>query len=394
MPQAAAVSAIMKALPSTLGRTMLVHHQLTPSAICSSCSEFFSARNAKLSSCWLPSPSGGAAITQRLRFYRSTTSRRRGECGVGVESSPNSFSERKDYFRPIDVKCVQQQSGGGHGGFGWQPQQTGRENINLGGARRLWISTPLQMGRRSAKIATKKGAQDKKKAKLYGRIGKQIVAAVKGGGPNPVSNVALAALLQTAKDYNIPKDIIDRNIKKASDKNQQDFEELTYEVYGFGGVGIVLEVLTDNNNRAAANVRDVVKKSGGKMAEKGSVLYNFKRAGVIAVKSSAEATGDDIMLAAMDAGAEDVLEPSEDDEDDEDGAGEKYYKILTPVDEFWTVTQKLKEAGLPVDTDNSGLELFPTAMIKPDDEAEELNRVMMEKLLDLDDVDAVSSTQG
>lgn len=275
---------------------------------------------------------------------------------------------------------------------------------NGGAARKLWIATPLQMGRRSAKIATKKGAQDKKKAKLYGRIGKQIVAAVKGGGPNPVSNLALAALLQTAKDYNIPKDIVDRNIKKASDKNQQDFEELTYEVYGFGGVGIVLEVLTDNHNRAAASVREVVKKGGGKMAEKGSVLFNFKRAGVILVKSSTSGTGgggvtgDDILLAAMDAGAEDVLDPAaaaeEEDEEDEDSGGEKYFKVLTAVDQFWSVTQKLKEAGLPVDTDNSGLELFPVATVKPDDEAEELNRVMIEKLLDLDDVDAVSSTQG
>lgn len=258
-------------------------------------------------------------------------------------------------------------------------------------SRHIWILPPAQMGRRSSKIATKKGAQDKKKAKLYGKMGKQIVKVVKAGGPNPAANAALAQLIQQAKDTDVPKDIIDRNIKKATDKDQQDFVELTYEVYGYGGVGLVLEVLTDNHNRAASTIRDVVKKNGAKMADSGSVLFNFKSAGVIYVKAD-KVEADDLLLAAMDAGAEDVVEPSSDDEDDEED-DEKYFKVLTPVDQFATVRAGLQEAGVPFDADSSGLELIPVAEIEADDEAMDLNKILIEKLLDLDDVDAVYSNQ-
>ncbi|KAG6547593.1 hypothetical protein Mapa_011042 [Marchantia paleacea] len=271
-----------------------------------------------------------------------------------------------------------------------EPGHASRGLWQHSGSRKLWTTSPLQMGRRSAKIATRKGAQNRKKAKLYGKIGKQIAAVVKEGGPNPTGNAALAVLLQTAKQYDVPKEIIDRNIKKASDKSQADFVDMTYEVYGLGGVGLVLEVLTDNNNRAAANIRDVVKKGGGKMADPGSVLFNFKRTGVIYVKTG-DISSDDLLLAAMDAGAEDVLEPEvEEDEDDEET---RYYKVLTPVEQFFTVSQQLKEAGIKIDSDNSGLELFPVVTVEPDDEALEMNKQIMEKLLDLDDVDAVYCNQ-
>ncbi|CAM6130065.1 unnamed protein product [Calypogeia fissa] len=189
----------MKVLPSAL-RTMLVHHHHhppPPSLTCSSCSKIVSYMgNGNLGTCSLSSgfkcKQQGLEGAKSLGFCSSLTSTRldggaKGAGGGGhrAGSSPNRFI------------CMQQ--GGGHGGqdlgfsLGWQQQQPGREG-NPSGARRLWISPPLQMGRRSAKIATKKGAQDKKKAKLYGRIGKQIVAAVKRGGPSPVSNLALAAL--------------------------------------------------------------------------------------------------------------------------------------------------------------------------------------------------------
>jgi hypothetical protein len=146
---------------------------------------------------------------------------------------------------------------------------------------------------------------------------------VKEGGPSPAANPALAVLLQQAKEADVPKDIIDRNLKKATDKGQADFVELTYEVYGYGGVGLVLEVLTDNFNRAAATIRDVVKKGGAKMADSGSVLFNFKRAGVIYVKADS-VKSDELLLAAMDAGAEDVLEPEADEDEDNDKEEEKY----------------------------------------------------------------------
>ncbi|KAJ7524998.1 hypothetical protein O6H91_17G031500 [Diphasiastrum complanatum] len=207
-----------------------------------------------------------------------------------------------------------------------------------------------------------------------------------------MANAALAALLQQAREFNVPKDIIDRNIKKASEKGQQNFVESTYEVYAFGGVGLVLEVLTDNANRTAALIRDAVKKGGGKMADPNSVLFNFKRAGIIYVRSD-NVDGDKILLAAMDAGAEDVLEPPVYDEDEQDSEEYKYYKIICSIQEYSDISLKLQEAGIPVDLDSSGLELIPLAAIEPDDEAVELNKELIEKLLEVEDVDAVYSNQ-
>ncbi|CAI5469204.1 unnamed protein product [Closterium sp. Yama58-4] len=146
------------------------------------------------------------------------------------------------------------------------------------GLRRFQVVSPVCMGRRSSKIATRKNAQDARKSKLYGKFGKQIISAVKAAGPSPASNSMLAALLVAAKQGGVPKDVIDRNIKRASEKGQADFTEIVYEIYGLGGVGIVVDVLTDNNARAAATVRDVVRKGGAKMADPGSVLFNFKSA--------------------------------------------------------------------------------------------------------------------
>eukprot|EP00250_Pteridium_aquilinum_P015190 c22433_g1_i1 orf=314-1402(+) len=259
--------------------------------------------------------------------------------------------------------------------------------------RKLWTNIPVHMGRRSSKIAMRKGAQDAKKAKLYGRIGKEIVSAVKkGGSPNPVANPTLAALLQYAKDFDIPKDIIERNIKKASEKGQQEFEAVTYEAYGFGGVGIIIEVLTDNLNRAAATVREVVKKSGCKMADPGSVLFNFRKAGVVNVKAG-KVDGDSLLAAAMDAGAEDVVEPNSYEDEDPQDAVDKYFKVITPLEQYAAVCKRLQEAGIPVDIECSGLEHIPNTTFEPDDEAIDLNKALMEKLLELDDVDAVYCNQ-
>ncbi|GJP49924.1 hypothetical protein CLOM_g9079 [Closterium sp. NIES-68] len=117
------------------------------------------------------------------------------------------------------------------------------------GLRRFQVVSPVCMGRRSSKIATRKNAQDARKSKLYGKVGKQIISAVKAGGPSPASNSQLAALLVAAKQGGVPKDVIDRNIKRATEKGQADFTEIVYEIYGLGGVGIVVDVLTDNNAR-------------------------------------------------------------------------------------------------------------------------------------------------
>ncbi|KAL1204417.1 putative transcriptional regulatory protein [Cardamine amara subsp. amara] len=252
--------------------------------------------------------------------------------------------------------------------------------------RKISISTPLCMGRRSSKIAGRKGAQDSKKAKLYCRIGKEVVSAVKKGGPNPVSNTALATILDKAKELDVPKDIVERNIKRASEKGQEAFMEKIYEVYGYGGVSMVVEVLTDKINRSVAAVRSVVKDYGGKMADSGSVMFKFRRVRVVNIKVT-EADKDQLLVIALDAGAEDVIEPPtyEDDTDEEE---ERYYKIVTTSENYSTILSKLRDEGVNFEPDN-GSELLPLTTVEVDDEARELNKELMQKLLELDDVDAV-----
>ncbi|XP_043723539.1 probable transcriptional regulatory protein At2g25830 [Telopea speciosissima] len=188
--------------------------------------------------------------------------------------------------------------------------------------RRIWTFSPVCMGRRSSKIAGRKGAQDAKKAKRYGKIGKEIVSAVKKGGPNPVSNTVLAAVLEKAKELDVPKEILERNIKRASEKGQEAYIEKLYEVYGFGGVGIIVEVLTDKINRSVAAVREVVKDCGGKMADPGSIMFKFRRARVVNIKVT-DADKDQLVAIALDAGAEDVIEPPIYEDDPEEDSSER-----------------------------------------------------------------------
>lgn len=162
-----------------------------------------------------------------------------------------------------------------------------------------------------------------------------------------------------------------------------------YEVYGAGGVGMLVEVLTDNLNRTAAQVRDIVKKGGGKMANPGSVLFKFRRCGIIYVSADKD-QGDSVLLAAMDAGAEDVIEPGPHEAEEE---SDVYFKVVTPIEEHVGVLARLKEAGVTVDVESSGLEMLPTEKISPEPDAADVNNALVEKLLELDDVDAVYSNQ-
>ncbi|KAJ0260258.1 transcriptional regulatory protein [Hirschfeldia incana] len=253
--------------------------------------------------------------------------------------------------------------------------------------RKIWICSPLCMGRRSSKIAGRKGAQDSKKAKLYCKIGKEVVSAVRKGGPNPVSNTVLATILEKAKDLDVPKDIVERNIKRASEKGQEDFIEKIYEVYGYGGVSMVVEVLTDKINRSVAAVRSVLKDYGGKMADSGSVMFKFRRVRVVNIKVT-EVDKDQLFIIALDAGAEDVIDPPSYEDDTDEDREERYYKIVTSNENYSTVLSKLRDEGVNFEPDN-GSELLPLTTVEVDDEAMELNRELMQKLLELDDVDAV-----
>ncbi|XP_007012131.2 PREDICTED: probable transcriptional regulatory protein At2g25830 [Theobroma cacao] len=255
------------------------------------------------------------------------------------------------------------------------------------------ISTfpPLCMGRRSSKIAGRKGAQDAKKAKLYSRIGKEVVSAVKKGGPNPVSNMVLAAVLEKARELDVPKEILERNIKRASEKGQEAYIEKVYEVYGYGGVSMVVEVLTDKITRSWANVREVVKDYGGKIADPGSVMFKFRRVRVVNIKVT-DADKDQLLAIALDAGAEDVIEPPAYEDDTDEDRSESSYKIVSSAENYATILSKLRDEGINFETDN-GSELLPITTIEVDDEAMDLNKELLSKLLELDDVDAVYTDQ-
>lgn len=260
-----------------------------------------------------------------------------------------------------------------------------------GSARNIWTFSPVCMGRRSCKIAGRKDAQNAKKAKLFSKIGKEVVSAVKKGGPNLTSNSALAAILEKAKELDVPKEILDRNIKRASEKGQESYIGKIYEVYGFGGVSIVVEVSTDKVNRSVAAVREVVKDYGGKMADPGSVMFKFRRARVVNIKVT-DADKDELLTIALDAGAEDVIEPSIYEDDADEDKLESYYKVVSSPENYSEILSKLREEGIAFEPDN-GSELLPITTIEVDDEAMDLNKELMSRLLDLDDVDAVYTDQ-
>lgn len=206
--------------------------------------------------------------------------------------------------------------------------------------------------------------------------------------------------MEKARELDIPKEILERNIKRASEKGQDTYTEKVYEVYGFGGVGMVVEVLTDKITRSIADIRNVVKDCGAKLADPGSVTFRFRQARVVNIKVT-DADKDQLLTVALDAGADDVIEPNFDDDDDDDDdydddssedVSERFYKIVTTSENYPVVLSKLQEEGLKFETDN-GYELLPLNPIEVDDEAMELNKVLVSKLLELDDVDAVYTDQ-
>lgn len=249
--------------------------------------------------------------------------------------------------------------------------------------QRQLTASPVAMGRRSSKIATRKGKADAQKAKLYGKIGKLVAQAVRLDGPDPVANTRLREALAAAKMAQVPVDIIERNIKRASE-SKADYAEVTYEAYGIGGTGFVIECLTDNVNRSVSDVKAAITKAGGKVADSGSVLFNFQRQGMIMV--AADEGEDRVFEAAMEAGAADIQQALE-----EDGklAG---FKVLTAVEDYGAVSSSLAEQGLQLQLEASGLVYVPLVQQEVDDDQFEANEALLERLLAVDDVDAVYST--
>ncbi len=223
-------------------------------------------------------------------------------------------------------------------------------------------------------IMHRKGRQDAAKSKLFGKLAREITVSAKIGIPDPEMNPRLRAAVIAARAENMPKDNIERAIKKASGGESENYEEIRYEGYGPGGVAVIVEVLTDNRNRTAGEVRATFTKSGGNLAETGAVSFMFDRVGVI--EYDAAAAGADAMFeAALEAGADDVV------------SGENGHEIYAAPDRFGAVSKALEaKFGEPR---RAALVWRPQNTVAVNDEQGEKLLKLMESLNEHDDVQNV-----
>ena len=189
-----------------------------------------------------------------------------------------------------------------------------------------------------ANIKHKKEKNDAAKGKIFTMIGREIAVAVKEGGPAPANNFKLAQIIAKAKSNNMPNDTIERGIKKAAgDGNNVNYESATYEGYGPSGTAIIVKCLTDNKNRTAANVRNAFTKGQGSIGTQGCVSYMFDEKGQIIIdKEECDMDADELMMTALDAGAEDFVEE------------EDSYEVTTTPADFEAVRKALEEANIPM----------------------------------------------
>lgn len=229
-----------------------------------------------------------------------------------------------------------------------------------------------------ANIKHKKEKNDAAKGKIFTRLGKELMVAVKEGGPDPNNNSKLRDVIAKAKSNNMPNDTIDRSIKKAAgDANAANFTAITYEGYGPNGTAIIVETLTDNKNRTASNVRNAFTKGGGNVGTPGCVSFMFDTKGQILInKEECNMDSDELMMLALDAGADDF------NDEDEDA-----FEILTNPDDCGTVREALEKAGLKLD--QAEVTMIPQTWVELTDPADikQMNRIL--DLLDDDDVQAV-----
>jgi YebC/PmpR family DNA-binding regulatory protein len=225
-----------------------------------------------------------------------------------------------------------------------------------------------------ANIKHRKGKADAVKGKLFSRVTKEIISSVRQGGPDPKTNSRLRQAIQKAREVNLPNDNIERNIKKATSADQADFSEILYELYGYGGVGILVQILTDNKNRASSEIRIATNKKGGTIATPGSVSFNFERKGIIQVLKK-NAVEDELFLAATEAGAEDFE------------AVEDVFLITTPPERLFQVKDKLEQLGMPCE--EAELQMIPKTNVECDAEAQKANEELIDFLENIDDVDVV-----
>lgn len=221
-------------------------------------------------------------------------------------------------------------------------------------------------------IQAKKGKADAARGKVFTKLGRELLVAVKAGGPDPAGNSKLKDVIAKCKAANMPNDTINNAIKKASSSNE-NYEEMVYEGYGPCGVAVIVEASTDNKNRTAADVRHVFDKSGGNLGTTGCVSYMFNKKGIIVIeKSSTTMDEEELMMLALDAGAEDFQ------------SDEEIYEITTEPSDFTAVSEKLEEAGLSFV--EAEVQMIPTTTVKLEEKDVEKMERLIEKLEELDDV--------
>ena len=223
-------------------------------------------------------------------------------------------------------------------------------------------------------IQAKKGKADAARGKVFTKIGREILIAVKQGGPDPAGNSKLRDVIAKARANNMPNDTIKNAIKRAAGAdNDKNYEEITYEGYGPNGVAVIVEAATDNKNRTAADVRHAFDKAGGNLGTTGCVSYMFNKKGVIVIeKASTDMSEEDLMMLALDAGAEDFQ------------SSDEVYEITTTPEDFSRVCEKLEEAGL--EFLQAEVQMVPTTTIELDEKGQERMEKLIERLEDLDDV--------
>ena len=223
-------------------------------------------------------------------------------------------------------------------------------------------------------IQAKKGKADAARGKAFTKLGRELLIAVKAGGPDPTSNSKLRDVIAKCKANNMPNDTINNSIKKASGEgSNKSYEEITYEGYGPNGVAVIVEAATDNKNRTAADVRHVFDKAGGNLGTTGCVSYMFNKKGVIVIdRETTNLSEDDMMMLALDSGAEDFK------------ADEECFEITTDPKDFSTVREALENQGL--EFAQAEVSMVPTTTVELDEAGAEKMQRLIDNLEDLDDV--------
>jgi YebC/PmpR family DNA-binding regulatory protein len=226
-----------------------------------------------------------------------------------------------------------------------------------------------------ATIKHKKGAADAKRGKLFAKLIRQVEVAARNGGGDPEMNPTLRTMYQKARDASVPLDTIERAIKRGTGELEGvNYEEVTYEGYAPGGVAVFVEALTDNRNRTGSDVRSTFTKLGGSMAEPGAVAWQFERRGIVLVPASADE--DEVMMAALDAGADDVA------------LGGEFWSVTCDPGSTSAVRQALEDIGIPVESSDLTMVATTPVELTTTEDAKPVLR-LLDALDDLDDVQSV-----